>query len=720
VKLRRHQAPPEDSVRLRVVVALAVEISIVAVVTQGALGAPTAIAALVLAPIGYLFSYRQRNKPAMVVKILITAGLLIAVAHFFDGVRAATTVDEARAPLATLFIWVQVLHSFDVPRRRDLAFSMVSSLILMAEAGSLSLSTSFVFLLLPWFVLASFWLLLSSRPPAWKLTPVVSAKKIVPRGRSELPAQIRMGLRAAGAALLATTLVFMAMPRLPGSIVHAPPFSLVHAAPVSNFDGEVSNPALASNPGSTVDFAPDAYPGFSNIVDLQSRGHLSDQIAFRVRAPQAALWRAETFDTYDDSRWTESDQNTQSLVPGWDGTAWQIPPEIARMNGSLTDINRMVQTFYIDTPQPNVLFAAPGVSQVYFPSGGLRVDNGMSIRSPILLDKGLIYSVISDVPLFQPDVLRQDAGTRVPAGMQNYLQVPSSIPPRVGELASQITAGDTTEFDRVQAIQSWLRTNTKYNLDVPRQPPGVDGVDYFLFVTRQGFCEHIASAMAILLRTLGIPTRLVTGYGPGTRNLLTGYFEVKESDAHAWVEVYYPRIGWVSYDPTFGVPEAAPSPLSRFMAGPLLAAMGHLLRAAVPPAVARALGRVGGAVAGSVRGWKLVVVVASLVLIGLALAVALRRRRRSGPKLSGLDAALAELSDALAPAGHVRRDSQTPREFLEAVVADRSLGDDVASAARTVVATFEAGRFSPRKPNEAEVMRARAAAAHARELVGRR
>ena len=113
------------------------------------------------------------------------------------------------------------------------------------------------------------------------------------------------------------------------------------------------------------------------------------------------------------------------------------------------------------------------------------------------------------------------------------------------------TAGKATEYDKVMAVQDWITANTQYDLNVPRDPPGVDTVDRFLFVTHRGFCEQIASAMAVMLRTQGIPTRLVTGFGPGTWDPLTGYYEVKQSDAHAWLEVYYPGIGWVPYDPTF-------------------------------------------------------------------------------------------------------------------------------------------------------------------------
>jgi transglutaminase-like putative cysteine protease len=512
----------------------------------------------------------------------------------------------------------------------------------------------------------------------------------------------------------------MAMPRLPATLVHAPPFSLRRSSPVSNFDGGVSNPGLPANAGDgTIDFG-SAYPGFSNVVDLQARGRLSDQIAFRVRASQPALWRAEAFDTYDGMRWTESDKTTEPLIAGWDGISSQVPPDIARGDQTMVSINHVVQTFYIDTPQPNVLFAAASVSQVYFPSGGLRADSSGSIRSPILLDQGLTYSVISEVPILIPRELREFAGTKVPKGMQNYLELPTTLPSRVGDLATQIAAAQPTEFDRVEAVQAWLRANTKYNLDVPRDPPGVDAVDQFLFVTRQGFCEHIASAMAVMLRTLGIPTRLVTGYGPGERNPLTGYLEVKESDAHAWVEVYYPRLGWVPYDPTFGVPDANPNALSRFMAGPALVAIGRFVRGVVPASVKRAVGAFGRAGARVLRMWQVVVGLAVAALIVLGLVMLRRKRKRAGHRLRGVEAAFAELAEALAPTGHVRRDTETPSEFLLGIRRDRSLDEGILMAAEFVVRTFERDRFAPSKPSDADVMRARAEAARARDLVGKR
>ena len=89
------------------------------------------------------------------------------------------------------------------------------------------------------------------------------------------------------------------------------------------------------------------------------------------------------------------------------------------------------------------------------------------------------------------------------------------MPTRVRDLATTITAAADSPYERALAVQSWLQANTAYDLTVAREPDGVDAVDHFLFATRRGFCEHIASAMVVLLRAAGVPARIATGYGPG-------------------------------------------------------------------------------------------------------------------------------------------------------------------------------------------------------------
>jgi transglutaminase-like putative cysteine protease len=727
---RRGKEPPEDSVPMRVVVALAVEVSILAVIAQGAVDATTAVAALVLAPVGYVFSYRMRARSNVTTKVLLAIGMMAAFAQFLQTVQYAANVDQARVPLGSLFLWVQVLHAFDVPRRRDLGFSMASSLILMAEAGAISLSTSYLLFLLPWSVLAGLWLALSSRPKAGAVSEPVATRR-VRTGTAPLAA-VRTFAFTGAAVLCATAVAFLSMPRVPGTPIHAPPFALGRARPVEGFDGSVENPGLpAAAPDGVVDFAPDAYPGFGDVVDLRARGRLSDAIAFRVRATQATLWRAQAFDTYDGVTWTMDDDRTRPMQPQDETGSSVMPPELFRRNFGFTAPSvALTQTFYVDTPQPNVLFAAAVPAQVYFPASTLAVDRYGSIRAPFLLDEGLVYSVVSQVPVTTPELLRAVSSGAYPSApgaqprvSERYLQLPAALPSRVGDLARRITAGATSEYDRVIAIQSWLRANTAYDLDVPRDPAGVDAVDHFLFETRRGFCEQIASSMAVLLRTLGIPTRLVTGYGPGARNPLTGYVEVRQSDAHAWVEVFYPLVGWVPYDPTFGVPSVADGQGPRFITGEALAAFGRLVASITPAPVKRAVTAIAGLVrdAGTalVDGWPLTVGV--LAAGGLAaLAVRRRRRRRArGPRPTGAAAAFASVVTALGPAGHRRDETETPSEFLRALSSDPGLGDEVVRAAELVVRTFERERFSGHAPTTEELAEADAAAGRVRELVRR-
>ncbi|HEX7247446.1 MAG TPA: transglutaminase domain-containing protein, partial [Actinomycetota bacterium] len=300
---------------------------------------------------------------------------------------------------------------------------------------------------------------------------------------------------------------------------------------------------------------------------------------------------------------------------------------------------------------------------------------------------------------------------------------PEDLPARVAALAVRITADRTTLHGRVLAVQSWLRANTRYDLDVARDPPGVDAVDHFLFETRRGYCEQIATSMAVLLRSLGIPTRLVTGYGPGERNPLTGYLEVKQSDAHAWLEVFYPGIGWVQYDPTFGVPHAAPGVASRFMAGPVFAAIGRFVSTAVPESVKAAAGvavtGVMRAAAFAIAAWPYAIaaiVAAALLMVGV------RRRRRPTRRATPTpgEAAFLELVGVLQPLGHTRVPSETPSEFLLGLRTDRALDHEVVAAAETIVRTFEQERFAPSDPSDADLARAREASQRVRELVRRR
>jgi hypothetical protein len=164
------------------------------------------------------------------------------------------------------------------------------------------------------------------------------------------------------------------------------------------------------------------------------------------------------------------------------------------------------------------------------------------------------YDIQSLVPVVDETILRE-AGQEYPNWIkQRYLSVPAEVPSRVRQLAIQLTAGEPTPYDRARAIEQYLRSTYPYSLDVPLPPANRDLVDYFLFDLRTGYCDYYASAMVVLARSAGIPARLAIGYASGIYNLNSKRFIVTQADAHSWVEVYFPGIGWVPFEPTAGLP----------------------------------------------------------------------------------------------------------------------------------------------------------------------
>ncbi|NLI60781.1 MAG: transglutaminase domain-containing protein [Clostridiales bacterium] len=134
--------------------------------------------------------------------------------------------------------------------------------------------------------------------------------------------------------------------------------------------------------------------------------------------------------------------------------------------------------------------------------------------------------------------------------MDNYTQLPDNLPDRISELAFSIIQDANNPYERVIRIQSYLKENFSYTLDTPHTPPNRDFVDYFLFDLEEGYCTYFASAMAVMLRSVGIPTRYIEGFSMPKTPDGNDIYKVRNSDGHAWVEVYFPNLGWLPFDPT--------------------------------------------------------------------------------------------------------------------------------------------------------------------------
>ncbi|MBI4497781.1 MAG: transglutaminase domain-containing protein, partial [Chloroflexi bacterium] len=173
-----------------------------------------------------------------------------------------------------------------------------------------------------------------------------------------------------------------------------------------------------------------------------------------------------------------------------------------------------------------------------------------AVRSRERLTKGARYQMTSSLSEARDEDLRQ-AGTDYPGWVQDhYLQLPRSVPDRVRRLAREWTDPYATPYDKAAAIERRLRMDYTYSLDILAPPQGVDGVDYFLFTLKRGYADYYASAMVVLLRSLGIPARVAVGYVPGEYDHEKEAFVVRETHAHSWPEVYFPRYGWIEFNPT--------------------------------------------------------------------------------------------------------------------------------------------------------------------------
>ena len=537
----------EDSMLLRFLVLLTISTAILATswAAESKLFLP--ISAIIASSIGFWLSWQRRRSKNLWIKIILALLMLVALASFLYEI--SDNPFDARLPLAHLLIWLQVLHSFDLPRRKDIFYSLWVALILISVAATISRDISFGGFLIVYAILTLFSL----------LTSHLSSQGIV---KPQTKFWLKLSLPVTTLLVIGTALLFVFMPRYDGMKIQSFPVSMqIKNLPL--FKGEIKNksyPNRASNQnGKNSDtnkkkgvFDPYAYYGFSTQLDLNYRGHLADHIVMRVRSSHPSYWRGMAFDLYDGLSWKMSrPYDLKRLGRG------QLPIWIRESNELKKNIvprKRVIQTFYIEKDQSNLIFKAPYAEFLYFPTDYVLMDSYGSIRAPIELFQDTTYSVISEIPIFSEQKLREITWAQIKNQRvaENYYQTPKNLPMRVQTKAKEITAQTQTPYDAVKAIEFYLERSFPYDLEIPEFPENTDSIDYFMFEQQAGYCEHFASSLAIMARNLGLASRFVTGYTTGSYNPMTGYFDVKGSDAHGWVEVYFPHHGWVPFDPTPG------------------------------------------------------------------------------------------------------------------------------------------------------------------------
>ena len=191
------------------------------------------------------------------------------------------------------------------------------------------------------------------------------------------------------------------------------------------------------------------------------------------------------------------------------------------------------------------------------PTSDLFANQTVLMQSDIFIATSKATTYRAEVYLPTPTISQlHSATTDYPEEIrERYLELPSELPKRVRDLALDITAGVSNPYEKAKAIESYLRSNYPYDLNVPAPPTDQDATDYFLFELKRGYCDYYATAMVVLARANGLPARFVSGYSPGSYDASNAQYIIRELNAHSWAEVYFPGIGWVEFEPTSSLPE---------------------------------------------------------------------------------------------------------------------------------------------------------------------
>ena len=276
---------------------------------------------------------------------------------------------------------------------------------------------------------------------------------------------------------------------------------------------------------------------FSDSIRLGQAPNLGDRVVMTVEAPAGHFWRAVTYDFYTGAGWrtTESDKADKITLPTADREAFQA-------------------RFDIIVPHSNILFGANEPQKVDVPYQfytGSDKTYSTSLHALNRSQAAGTYTVTSLVSTADKQTLRKAAATYPDYIKAKYLQLPSTLPPRVKSLAHSLLDNIPNAYDKAETLENFLRSPPySYSPQVKATPPGKDPIEYFLFDLKQDFCEYFASAMVVMLREAGVPARLVEGFTTGAYDSASNAYVVKEQDAHAWVEVYFPQYGWIEFEPT--------------------------------------------------------------------------------------------------------------------------------------------------------------------------
>jgi transglutaminase-like putative cysteine protease len=501
---------------LRLVTYLLVCNGVASLLLAGLIG-PLGTALVVLAMLGSWWLDRARERGVvrewMAWALVGTAAVAIAL----DLVYLASTALDGMVHLLLFLILARLFMRRSLRDLRDAGFL---SFFLLVAASSVTFSMGFV-LVFTTFLLLATWMLMLHHIAA-ETERAGGAAGAAPVSRVDFRGRLaRVSLIGAAATFVITGMLFFVIPRV----------------------GQVTLP-LRSKVSRMV-------TGFSDRVDLGAYGEIeTDQtVVMRVYVTDTAedptllsnlRWRGIVFDRFDGRTWAVG-RPERASVRRWPNGRFMLATPVGR--GPL-----LKQDIYLDPIGTDIIFAAPRALRMDLSGGAVTIDDMGSLAVPNA-NARLHYQVESELelPLGTP-IVPSRAGAGLSASARNrYLQLPA-LSPGIARLAQEVTAGSRSPWEAAARLNHHLSTRFRYTLAKPQT--SVDPLDEFLFERRSGNCEYFAAALAVMLRTLDIPARVVGGFQRGEWNPYGRYFMVRLSDAHAWVEAYFDGRGWVTLDPS--------------------------------------------------------------------------------------------------------------------------------------------------------------------------
>lgn len=422
-----------------------------------------------------------------------------------------------------------VVRMFSMRRERDYVTMAILAFLMVLAAAVLTVDSTFllffaVFLLM---AIATF-VLMEMRRSAMAATIQARASSDPQQPRRFAVALTRFAPALLMMILVAGTVLFFVMPRISAGYL-----------------GGYS-------------YGTDFSSGFSDHVQLGRIGQIqqSNAVVMHIQIEGDELggydlhWRGIALAEFDGHTWSSlRDQFILSRQP--DGSFGMPRRENAPRSFAASELAKQKIIHYRVTMEPigtNIFFLAPYGRSIRGDYRLLAGDSGGAVYDYDSQHVPSRYEATSDIATPSAAELRkagQDYAGHVGAV---YLKLPD-VDPRVAQLAAEITKSAKNNYDKAAALENYLRTRFTYTLQLPATSEK-DPIANFLFVRKQGHCEYFASAMAVMLRTLGIPSRVVNGFRSDEFNDITASYVVRAKDAHAWVEAYFPGYGWLTFDPT--------------------------------------------------------------------------------------------------------------------------------------------------------------------------